>query len=261
MRDELGELPLIAEDLGNVSMDEVLRALSDIARASAPGDRVLVVLVGHGTAQGGDVRFNLPGPDLSPADLDAALDGLAGRRLAVVVTTPSSVRRCCQLSATASGAEFQHTRFGGFFIEALGGEDADADKDRRVSLLEAFDYARRRVQQAYRSEQRLQPEHALLEDNGDGQGSREPGAGPGADGALAARFRFEPPAAAEPGADPAQQGRLAALQVSARRLVDAVERLRRDRRLISEQAYLERLEGLLVELALNRRAWREAGGS
>ena len=48
------------------------------------------------------------------------------------------------MTATRSGAEQFATLFGGYFIDALASDAADADKNRRVSVLEAFNAAKSR---------------------------------------------------------------------------------------------------------------------
>lgn len=241
----------------------VLTAITDLAEQSAPGDRVIIMLIGHGTAQGPIVHFNLPGPDLGPAELAQALATLEGRRLAVINTAPASGAFMPALSAdgrvvitaTANAAETQHTRFAGFFIDALAGDTADADKDNAVSLLEAFQFARQALERAFESDNRLPTEHALLDDDGDGDGSLQPAAA-GGDGALADRFTLAGLADSPGNGDTGMTDEMLALQIEARQLVDRVERLKRDKRLLSRDAYEKRLEALLVELALNRRAYR-----
>ncbi len=241
--------------------ENVLEAIHRLAQRSAPGDVVALVLLGHGTARGERALFNLPGPDLSAAELGAALDALAGRTVVVVVAAPASAPFVEALSgadrivitATATASENQHTRFGGHFIDALAEDAADTDKDRRVSVLEAFRYATGEVARAYETEGLLRTEHALLDDDGDGAGSRDPEAG-GGDGRLAARVHLAAPAHR---ADTRAGREALALEVEARRLVDRIEALKRDKRTLETDDYLERLERLLVELALNRRAYRE----
>jgi hypothetical protein len=57
--------------------------------------------------------------------------------------------------------------------QAIGGlPEADLDQDKQVSLLEAFLYAAKQAAQFYETEQRIATEHALIEDNGDGVGTR-----------------------------------------------------------------------------------------
>lgn len=240
----------------------ILAAIADLESRSSSGDRVFILLIGHGTAQGRDVRFNLPGPDLSPGELADALTALRDRRLAVINTTPSSgpfVQSLSSegrviISATAGAHEYQHTLFGGFFIDALTSDEADTDKDRQVSLLEAFLFARRQVKLAYESDNRLQSEHPMLDDNGDGIGSRQPVPDgiEGLDGALAGRFNLAGAVDSPPGG----KGELLSLQLEARRILDGIERLKREKRMFVSDEYEARLEALLVKLALNRRAYR-----
>jgi hypothetical protein len=240
---------------------DVLTAIAHLNEASAPGDRIIVTLIGHGTAVGPHAHFNLPGPDLTPQELAQALEPLEDRRLAVINTAPASAAFLPALSgeqrvvitATANPAETQHTRFAGFFIEALAGEDADADKDGAVSLLEAFRFAQRGVERAFERDNRLATEHALLDDDGDANGSPDPG-DDAADGELAQAYTLAAPTLAS--APSASAEAALALQVEARRLVDRIERLKRDRSVLGTQVYEQRLEALLVELALNRRAYR-----
>ncbi len=245
---------------GVSTKQEVLREIRGLAVRSRPGDTILVVLIGHGTAQSDAARFNLPGPDLSPLELAHALEPLADRRVALVNAAPSSSAFLEALSApgrvvitaTSTPAENQHTRFAGFFVEALAGDAADADKDRVVSLLEAFDYARRRLETAYRDEQRIQTEHPQLDDNADGVGSRLPAADAveSGDGRLAHSVSL----AVDVDATAAPERLL--LQVRARELVDAVTRLKRQKPVMDREQYRDELESLLVDLALNRRAYR-----
>ncbi|WP_435104092.1 C13 family peptidase [Arhodomonas sp. AD133] len=240
----------------------VLTAIATLAERSSPGDRILIVLIGHGSAQGPEALFNLPGPDLSATDLADALAALADRRVAVIDTTPASAPFLTALSrenrvivsATANAAEAQHTRFAAYFVEALANDAADTDKDKAISLLEAFRYAKRQVAQAYHSEQRLLTEHALLDDDGDGRGSPEPSP-EGGDGGLARRFTLAQPAT--DGGDERVTVAQQALDVQAQRLVDLIGRLKRDKRVLPPERYRDRLESLLVALALNRRAYRE----
>jgi hypothetical protein len=154
-----------------------------------------VLLIGHGSAQGGEARFNLPGPDLTAADFGQLLARFSTQRVALVNAASASGDFVVALSApnrtiitaTRGASEKNETVFGGYFVKAFAGEVADTDKDGQVSLLEAFSYARREVERFYQSENRLQTEHALLDDNGDGEGSRDPDAS-ATDGANARRF-------------------------------------------------------------------------
>jgi hypothetical protein len=138
-----------------------------------------LVLIGHGTFDGKEARFNLRGPDVSATELASWLQPFQ-RPLALIDTSSSSAPFLNKLSATnrviitatRSGNEQNFTRFGQYFAEAITSPDADLDKDGQVSLLEAFLIASRRTIEFYKVEGRIATEHALIDDNGDGLGTQ-----------------------------------------------------------------------------------------
>jgi hypothetical protein len=178
----------------------ILQALQEIGARAQADDRVFVILIGHGNPRAEGAAFNLPGPDISAAELDAALAGLENQLLVIVNTASASGPfidalsgdRRVVITATSSGREYYATLFGDYFVAAFAEAGADTDKDERVSMLEAFIFARRETQREYDKEKQLSTEHALLDDNGDGAGSAEPGEFE-ADGALANRVYLQQP--------------------------------------------------------------------
>ena len=161
------------------------------------------------------------------------------------------------VTATRSPRERERTHFGGFFIDAFALDEADVDKDERVSLLEAFRYATGEVRRRYERDNEMLTEHALLDDDGDGEGSLEPSPD-GPDGALANRFFLALAPAALAGAaadDPA----VAALLERKREVEDGIAALRARRDEMEEEEYDAQLETLLVELARINRALRDGG--
>jgi len=154
------------------------------------------------------------------------------------------------IAATREG-EANATRFAEPFVTALAEDVADADKDGHVSLLEAFDYARRETARAYEQEKHLLTEHALLDDDGDGVGSLAPTAGAG-DGARAAHLVLE--VAATPAADPA----LAALEARERELRERLAALQARRESLAAEEYERELEALLLELSRVGQALRRS---
>jgi len=137
-----------------------------------------LVLIGHGSFDGKEARFNLRGPDVSATDLALWLKSFR-RPLVVIDTSSSSAPFLNNLSATnrviitatRSGHEQNFTRFGQYLAEAIIDPTSDLDKDGSVSLLEAFLAASRQTAAFYKTEGRLASEHALLDDNGDGLGT------------------------------------------------------------------------------------------
>jgi len=249
---------------GRATREEINAALTGFAQAAAPEDVVYVVLVGHGSYDGSTARFNLPGPDMTPADFDALLTKLPARNVVFVDTSSSSGPFIEGLSApgrtiitaTRNGAEQFTTLFGGYFVEAFSIEGADADKNERVSMLEAFQYAKNEVARAYEREGLLATEHALLDDNGDKKGSPDP-TPTGAEGRLAAALSLGSAAGAAPLPD---DPTLRALYLERRELERRVEALRLLKDGLPPARYASDLERLVTDLALKTREIRTLEG-
>jgi len=241
----------------------ILQALREIGARAQVDDRVFVVLIGHGNPRGDDAAFNLPGPDISATELAAALDGLANQ-LVVIVNTASasgpfikalSAENRIVITATSSGREYHATMFGDYFVAAFADSGADTDKDERVSMLEAFAFARRETRRAFDNEKQLLTEHALLDDNGDGEGSLAPGEFE-PDGALANRVYLQQPPSLALGAS----AQLIEMMQRKQNLEQSISELKRQRASLPQLDYYARLEGLLVDLALLSREIRAQGG-
>jgi hypothetical protein len=251
---------------GRSTRDEIAKAFDVLVRAGED-DPVMIVLIGHGSFDGRVAKFNLRGPDMTAGDFAPLLKRIKSTRVVFVNTASSSGPFIEALSApgrtivtaTRNGAERFATLFGGYFVDAFSGEAADADKNRRISVLEAFDFARREVATAYEREGIMLTEHALLDDTGDGEGTAEPaGDSPaGQDGRVASIVSLGAPAAA--GAAPADPA-LRALYDERRGLERRVESLKLLKDSMEPQRYASELEKLLTELALKSRQIREAEG-
>ena len=263
----LGENPEVAPGMISEASTRanILRVLGEISQRAGPRDKVLVILIGHGTDGPNGAQFNLPGPDLGPTDFDLAMIAFPTQQLALVHTgsasggfvQPLAGPNRVIIAATRSARERNATEFGQFFAEAMAGGGSDLDHDNRVSLLEAFTYAKQEVERHYEEQNEMQSEHAVLEDDGDGEGS--PDAGPdGPDGLLAATFTFGRGTGAEGPAidDPVLAGLIAERDDIQRR----IDELRVVRAALTEDEYLDRMEPLLVELALKTREIEAAGG-
>jgi hypothetical protein len=232
------------------NLQAVFEGLSTRVR---PGDRVFVVLIGHGSFRAGEGRFNLPGPDLTPSGLAGLLDPLDDQEVVVVSTASASGAFAQRLAApgrvvvtaTKSGQERNQTVFGEHLVTALTTLGADVDKDGRVSVLEAYQYATREVERFYESENRLQTEHARLEDEGQlARGLFLQGEGHGS---------AEEKATAD---DPA----LASLYATRGEIEDRIEALRARKNELPPERYAEQLEDLLLELAVQNETIDSAGG-
>lgn len=262
----LGEDPDVAPELiaDRSTRENIAAAIDALAERSASGDHVVIVLFGHGS-ESGAARVNLPGRDLAAEDYAELLDRLDGRRITFVNTASASGPFVEALSApdrlvmtaTRSGREWNASLFGGHFVDAFGdGEpDADVNKDSRVSMLEAFTYARLRVAQAYEAEGLLLTEHALLDDNGDGTGALEPDPLEG-DGRMARTlFLTSGEGTASAMAFP-DDPELRPLYDERTALEARVEDLRGLRGGLDAEQYEQQLQTLLVEIALKSREIR-----
>lgn len=249
---------------GRSTKEEINKALSSFAQAAAPEDVVYVVLFGHGNYDGQTARFNLPGPDMTAADFNAQLRKLRTRHIVFVNTASSSGPFVEELSApgrtiiaaTRSGAQQFTTLFGGYFVEAFTTEGADSDKNRRLSMLEAYAYAKTEVARAYEEQGLLATEHAILDDNGDKKGSQDP-TPTGAEGQLAATMSLGSAADAAPLPD---DPTLRALVLERRDLERRVEALRLLKDSLPPAKYTSELERLATDLALKTRDIRTLEG-
>jgi len=154
-----------------------IRAALD-AESKDGANELWIVLLGHGTADAKDAKFNLRGDDLPASELAAWLKSFT--RPVVVVCAfsasgawlkPLAARDRVVVTATKNGSENNYARFGGYLAQAIGDRAADIDKDGETSLLEAWLTAARKTADFYKDEGRLATEHSLLDDNGDGLGT------------------------------------------------------------------------------------------
>ena len=249
--------------------ENIERELTALGARSKTGDVLFVMLIGHGNADGTTSKFAIPGPDITANDFARVLDGIDGPTIAVVNAASASGGFVAALSgpnrvivtATKSDMERNETRFATYFIQAYSSDVADTDKDGRVSVLEAFDYARREVARAYDSEHHLLTEHAQLDDNGDKKGTAAPDA-KSADGSLARRVFLGGKAGSVAAAAHAASNdpRVAALEREKDSIETKLDSLRRRKASMDSTAYEKALEDLLVQLAEKNKAIRDATG-
>ena len=248
---------------GRSTRDEVTKALTKFAAEAGPEDLVFITLIGHGQWDGRAAKFNMPGPDMGPEDFEPLLKKIRSKQIVLVNTASSSgpflealsAPGRTLVSATRSGAEHYTTLFGGFFVDALNSPTADADKNKRISVLEAFQFAKAEVTRAYEREGLLATEHPLLDDDGDKKGSAEP-TPTGADGKVAAVLSLGDASDDGLPADP----KLRALHLERRELERRVESLRLLKDSMDPARYTSELEKLATAVALKTREIRAAEG-
>lgn len=228
---------------GRSTKQEIAKAFLALSRRVAPGDVVLVFLVGHGSGEGADSRVSLPGPDATAADFAGWLAGFA-RQTVVLVNAASGSGdfagvlagpKRVIVTATRTALERNESRFATPFVRGLTSDEADADKDGRVSVLEAFAYAKKEVARAYETDHKILTEHAVLTDS-----------------ALARSVSFGVQRGNAAPLDP----RAAALVAERSELEAKVAELRGRKDAMAPAAYEAELERLLVQVAEKTQAIR-----
>jgi hypothetical protein len=228
----------------------VRRHLAALRRTLGRDDLLLVVLIGHGTFDGIDAKFNLVGRDMESAEWAALLRGMPGR-LVVVNSAAASFPflerlagpRRIIISATDSVAQRFDTVFPQHFVAALSDAEADIDKNGRISIWEAFAFAGAGVRRHYQQRGQLSTERPLLDDNGDGVGREAAGAGE--DGSLASRTYLDE---AAPDAPPTDEVLLQLLQKRAA-LEAEVDELKVKKTFMQPGDYAAEFERIMIELA------------
>jgi hypothetical protein len=252
----------LLSDAGATSV-EVTKAFATLAAKAGDEDSVFIVLFGFGTFAANVAKFNLPGPDMTPKEFEPLLNRIKAKRLVFVDTASASGPFVDALSgpgrvivaATRNGDEKFATLFGGPFVDAFTTEAADADRDGKVSILEAFDFAKTAVAASYQREGLMATEHSILDDNGDHQGSMDPGR-QAKDGQSAAVLSL---GSMRQQALP-QDEKLRALYLERAQLERRIDSLKLLKSGMDPEKYATELEKLATDLALKSRQIREAEG-
>ena len=222
---------------GTFTRDDVVAHFAELDEDMQADDRLLLYLVGHGSYDDHEYKFNIAGPDLSDSDLHDLLDELPGASQLIVNTSSASgatlewLKRDDRtiIAATRGGTEKHATRFGYYFTLALSDESADLDKNEIISAQEAFDFAERQVGDYYERNGQLATEHPRLE------------------GGQAGRFNLARLGTVQPRRADAELERLTGRRDA---LNDAIEELRLRSDQMTVNAYQAELLQLMLELAI-----------
>lgn len=236
--------------------DAFQRWLAD--RKSDSSSAAWIIYIGHGTFDGREARLSLRGPDVTAKELALWLGPLhrpivfvhGGSASAPFIPALSADGRII-ITATRSGHELNYARFGERFAQAVANPAADIDQDGQTSLLEAFVTAAQQVQAFYAENGRLATEHALIDDNGDRQGTP-------AEWFRGTRLQRRPRGTTEP--DGARASVVALVPTAAERLLTAEQRAQREtleheletlragKAKLAEDEYYRRLEAIVQKL-------------
>ena len=227
--------------------------LGQIARQAKPDDDFVLILIGHGTFDGVEYKFNLPGPDVSAVELAAWCDRIPAKRQLVVNTTSASGGSIAALdrpgraviAATKTGTEKNATVFARYWVEALRDPTSDVNKNDAISAMEAFDYAAAKTAAFYDSQKRLATEHAVFEDTGKHESVRSASIETG-EGLFLSNFTLVRLGAAQKAfADPAKRALLAKKE----ELEQKIDTLKYQKAAMAPDDYKQQLTDALVELA------------
>lgn len=248
-----------ARDAGTpATADNVKKTFASLQGRVGKDDSVLIVLLGHGTFDGQQAKFNLVGPDLTAADWGTMLNAVPGR-LVVVNTTESSApflealaaRGRVVITATETTAQKYATVFPEYFVKALGDAQADLDKNGRTSIWEIFSSSSGAVARHYTERAQLTTERAVLSDTGDKVGVQA-SVTTGPQGTMARSFYLDRDPGAE-SADPAVRS-----LVERRRALEAdAEALIQKKGDMEPAAWAAEFERLMIELARVSREIRQ----
>ncbi len=224
------QVTLLDESRSN--RDALAASLAAAANRLRPDDRLVFVYVGHGSYDGRQFKFNLPGPDVSAQELAGWLDAIAAWQLLIVASSASGAvlevladDRRSLMTATRSGDQSNITVFGGYLLSALENHAADINKDQQLSLQEVFDFTARSVAEHYERRRLMATEHPQLVN------AR----------ALFTMNRLDPLPQ-----DPA----LVALVSRRDGIESAIEELKDRKSSMTPEAYFAELQQLLLDLAL-----------
>ena len=249
----LGDKPELdaAQIKARSTRENVQKAFADLAARAKPADEVFIVLIGHGSFDGQKGSFNLPGPDLTADEYAKLLEKVAAQRI-VFVNTASSSGSFVQplagpgrtiVTSTKTGGEKNEPIFAQYFAEAFKDPSADTDRNGRVSVGEAFEYAKGKVIASYQKAGTILTEHATLDDSREGK-------------FAATLFLESDRARAEKTANVANP-ELRALLEAQQQLENQVTALRLKKDVLPAADYDQQMEKLLTDLAQKGRAIRE----
>ena len=248
---------------GACDLAGIEQGFAELAAKVNTGDQITLYLIGHGSGAEEEAKFNIVGPDITGAAFAELLDQFNEQDIAIVNTTSASYGFSTSLSgegrvvisSTRSPSERYDPVFSRYFIEALDSRNGDRDKNNRVSMLEAFEYAKSNVEAWYEEQGRLASEHAGLDDNGDALFALNPTVD-AIDGRLAEIAYIDTLLDDSENLSPEARQLKARMQETER----SVFILRGRKQDFLEADYWQQMEDLLIELSVATGRFNEAAG-
>lgn len=181
MQEDLTDVPRVTGVCTSSSVEAEIIRLSKELKAD---DSIFVILIGHAHLNGSASQINVRDLDFDQKDFAAWCSELPCREQIYVLTQPLSgfwIRALrgqgrFVISATEADLEFTGTEMPYALAAVLSGKAAhtsltDIDNDQQLSLFDLYVCVNLEIEGTFTTLQRLQTEHAQLDDNGDGRGS------------------------------------------------------------------------------------------
>lgn len=161
--------------------DNLKKQINTFAAAIKPADRLIFYYVGQANIVAGKLRLNLPGADVTHEQLAEWINAVKPSSMLIILDCPGAglaVKALTRKNRIIIGActdeQRYSTQFSQYFIPALTDLRSDGDSNGKVSVLEAFTFAAKQLDDSYRRRDLLQTETPILEDNADGVPSPQP---------------------------------------------------------------------------------------
>ena len=112
--------------------------LAQVASQAKPDDDFVLILIGHGSFDGVEYKFNLPGPDISATELAVLCDHVPAKRQLIVNTTSASGGSMAAfekpgravIAATKSGTEKNATVFARYWVRSAARSGSRCGQER-----------------------------------------------------------------------------------------------------------------------------------
>jgi len=232
----------------NTKKASIEKAFEQMKAQVKPQDTFILFLIGSG-AYDSDYKLSIMGQDLTGTEYGKLIDSLNPARSVVVSGSDSSGGLFDKISAknrvivaSSRATEKEPAVFYEYFLQGLKGLAADEDKDRKVSIWEAFKYATAGVERFFKEQTRIQTEHGGVAANGAPQVAANVA---DQEAPVLARVTAFNADRAIVVADP----KLQALLDEKKAIDQKIESLRLQKALLPEAEYDKRLEDLILELS------------
>ncbi len=185
---------LVTGASGESTRERIKAAVAKLAKAG-PDEQVLFYYAGEANAVGGALRLNIPGADITHEELAEWFRPLKASCFLAVLDVPRAGYFTKPMAgqgriiiASSRLDQPYRTMFSEYFVSAWADPASDRNADGWVTLTEAFQTAGEQIDEAYRNQDLMKTENALLDDDGDGVPSQAPWryAERGGDGAVSA---------------------------------------------------------------------------